>query len=999
MSTLASSRYLSITPAVSYGFLSLFLASGCYSSPGAQSSATDPDSGETGGKDGAPAMRTPDGTSVYIKVRANGAPVAGATVTVHSQRFADPDVPDGPLPPAPVFTADGAGNVLLENLVAGEFVAQIESPGHAPASLVLELDWEMHAGVRVDLLPLAPPITFDVGLGATLEQDDVRVKIPANAVVDAQGQPVTGPVQVTITPIDPSKPMVALPWPLRGQRSGENDGLGVRLRTLYMADISMWRGAEHLQLAAGKTAEIEFTLPTDYDGLDLAAIARAGDEIPSWYYDFTAGTWKEEGMGRIAPSERLPGRLVWSTQLSHFSPHNCDIPIPPEEQTCVLVTVFDDEENPVPNMGVVLQCAQYIAQGVTDAEGQVCLVTQANDPVGVWVGSLNEQLTPEIVILPKNAGAVCPMNADDPHGCYELGIPYDAPKSDDCTPGSLYECAYNGDPGEEGEGICMAGKIYCDEFQQWGDVCEGEVKPQDEQCNTPNIDEDCDGEPNEAAMQNCQCDAKDPPLPCFPFQGAQLQGECHAGNQTCMNGVWSACMGAQGPAAEDCSSPADEDCDGNPGCGYATDAWSFGDASNQRAVDVAVSNNTIYVLGRFMGDVDVGGNQVHAGMEEHAFLASFAALDGAGINVIDLGSALQGDINLAVNAGNAIVVAGTLNGVLPALGVNLCPAVASDGPDLALVRLQGPGLACVSTRVLTGPGEQFATAVTLDDIGDVFIAGLYSAAAMLVLDQTALPATLPNEKDALVLRLNALNEVQWAMPLPAHLPLGDLRAPDLAVSNSAVLVAGVFQGTRDFATETLFADGNSDIFVTRHDPVTGAIIWAEDFGNIADEPGFLSLALGDDGSFALSGVIIGQVSFGLGAQHTVGEPNLRRVFLHKRSLVNEPQWTLARVMQDPQTLDGGHSVAIDDANRVVLVGTDIAGDLDLHLGKFSPQGEPYWDVVHTRLGDQVAAAVTIDGSARPIVVGRFTKDFDIDGLPIVLADNGVMDPFVLRLQP
>lgn len=978
------------------GCFALILSSGCYSSTDPGSTASDTATSETSGTGGDPAVHEPEGTSLYIKIVAKGVPVPRARVTVHSQKFADPDVSD-PSASAPVYEADGAGNLLLEHVNPGAFVAQVDAPGHASAGLVLTLADGMHAGKRVNLLPLAEPVVFDADLGATLEQGDVQLKIPAGAVVDAQGQPVTGPVQVTITPFDPSRQLGELPWPLRGERSAENDGTNVGLKSFYMADISLWRGAERLQLAAGKAAEVEFTLPTGYGDLDLSAVTEVGDEIPSWYFDFEAGIWKEEAMGYVGPAKQA-GRLAWSTKLTHFSPHNCDVPVPPPKETCVLVTVFDAEDNPVPDMNVVLKGNMYQDEGITNQDGQVCLMAQVDDPVQVWVGEPDQQLSAVIDVVGEVPDATCPADLKEPGECHEIGIPYDDPKSDDCSPGSSYDCDYTGEPQQEGVGICVAGKIVCDMFHQWREDCEGEILPGDEQCETKEVDEDCDGEPNEAPM-GCECDANDPEPPCFPFDDVQIQGKCQAGHRECVNMMWSGCIGAVGPdMMEDCDSAEDENCDGNPGCGLVEDGWNLGDAGSQRAIDVATSNDNIYVLGRTLGGVTVGGGQVVPDVVEHAFLASFK-LNGDGVDVIDLGPAWQGDLNLAVNSGGDIVVAGTLASAVPQ-NIGGCNVPATAGKDIGVLRFVGPVLVCASAPVLSGAGAQGATAVQIDDVGVVFLAGLYSSEVELQLAQKVLPPTLPGERDAFVLRLNAVNEVQWAEPLPSHLPPGDLRAPDLAAAGATVLVAGVFQGTRDFGADTLFSDGNSDVFVTRHDAITGGIVWAKDFGNLADEPGFVSVAIGVDESFVVTGVISGEVSFGPGLQHIAGQLDEPSVFVHKRSLANEPLWTAARSLADPQSLDGGHSVAIDSADRVVLVGTVPGNQADLYTEKFSVTGQTYWDAHYERLGNQYGAAVAFDATDHPIVVGRFDTDFEINGEMINLGDGGdVMDALVLRLQP
>ena len=109
--------------------------------------------------------------------------------------------------------------------------------------------------------------------------------------------------------------------------------------------------------------------------------------------------------------------------------------------------------------------------------------------------------------------------------------------------------------------ICRPGGI---------EVCEGSL---DENCSM-GVDEGCAC--TNGTMRACP--------------GGTDTGACVAGTQTCTSGVWGACMGAVGPAAETCDG-VDNDCDSVPDNGTA--AASCGSVS--RATGVGCSGGSCFV--------------------------------------------------------------------------------------------------------------------------------------------------------------------------------------------------------------------------------------------------------------------------------------------------------------------------------------------------------------------------------------------------------------------
>lgn len=137
-----------------------------------------------------------------------------------------------------------------------------------------------------------------------------------------------------------------------------------------------------------------------------------------------------------------------------------------------------------------------------------------------------------------------------------------------CVPGTSSAC-YDGPPGTENKGVCVAGQHTCAPDGKSFGACLGEVLPTPETCATPS-DDDCNGVTNDQGA-GCLC-APGSVVACYSGPPAtQNVGQCKGGTQMC-NGQgtgFGACTGEVLPAAsESCATAVDDNCDGqvNEGC-------------------------------------------------------------------------------------------------------------------------------------------------------------------------------------------------------------------------------------------------------------------------------------------------------------------------------------------------------------------------------------------------------------------------------------------------
>lgn len=76
------------------------------------------------------------------------------------------------------------------------------------------------------------------------------------------------------------------------------------------------------------------------------------------------------------------------------------------------------------------------------------------------------------------------------------------------TPVPQFDC-YTGPTGTLGVGLCKAGTQQCDASGKPAGTCTGDVVPQEERCDMPSTDEDCDGMVNETGPEGGTCSCGD----------------------------------------------------------------------------------------------------------------------------------------------------------------------------------------------------------------------------------------------------------------------------------------------------------------------------------------------------------------------------------------------------------------------------------------------------------------------------------------------------------
>lgn len=148
----------------------------------------------------------------------------------------------------------------------------------------------------------------------------MRVEIPPSSLVDADGNPPTGNVDIAVSTVD-----LFSPQQMPGDYSVRTPGGGAAFMQSYGAGtVEISAGGTSYDLAEGATATV--TIPVD--PTQITAGGTPPPTIPLLYYDEIGGVWEQDGTATLVGDEYV-------ATVEHFSAINTDLV--KTDQACVRV--------------------------------------------------------------------------------------------------------------------------------------------------------------------------------------------------------------------------------------------------------------------------------------------------------------------------------------------------------------------------------------------------------------------------------------------------------------------------------------------------------------------------------------------------------------------------------------------------------------------------------------------------------------------------------------
>ncbi|MFK8009324.1 MAG: carboxypeptidase-like regulatory domain-containing protein [Saprospiraceae bacterium] len=190
-------------------------------------------------------------------------------------------------------------------------VIKVEKDGYFDQFETLIPSKTVTSRTRIQLTEKGSPETFAANNGGEVSIGlNSSIQFQANSIVDEQGNPYNGNVNVYSFYIDPTHEDLDQIMPGNMMARNTNNELQV-LESYGMVNVIL-EGDGGQKLNINKTA----TLTTDVPN---SILNTAPDEIPLWYFDEEKGIWKEEGKATLQN-----GKYVG--EVEHFTFWNCDVP-------------------------------------------------------------------------------------------------------------------------------------------------------------------------------------------------------------------------------------------------------------------------------------------------------------------------------------------------------------------------------------------------------------------------------------------------------------------------------------------------------------------------------------------------------------------------------------------------------------------------------------------------------------------------------------------------
>ena len=306
------------------------------------------------------------------------------------------------------------------------------------------------------------------------------------------------------------------------------------------------------------------------------------------------------------------------------------------------------------------------------------------------------------------------------------------------------------------------------------------------------------------------------------------------------------------------------------------------------------------------------------------------------------------------------------------------------GSDITVVKLNAAGGHVWDKQFGDANDSQYATAVSTDLAGNVYLAGAFTG----TVNFGGVALTSLGARDLFLAKFGPTGTHMWSK-----------RFGDAADQQSAVMLVdyfdniywtGYFAGAVNFGGGALTSAGGNDAFLVKFD-AAGTHLWSKRFGDGGDQRG---VALGTDhwGNIDLVLDFTGVVNFGPGNLTSAGGFDIGvvqysnlGVYIWGYRFGDAAEQRVAAIATEPFTgyvyFTGANSGTVNFGGGNIAT----AGGSDIYLAKFDCYGNHMWSDGWGDDGNQSGTALATDDLGFMFLAGVFEGVINLGGGPLVSA--------------
>jgi hypothetical protein len=346
-------------------------------------------------------------------------------------------------------------------------------------------------------------------------------------------------------------------------------------------------------------------------------------------------------------------------------------------------------------------------------------------------------------------------------------------------------------------------------------------------------------------------------------------------------------------------------------------AVSFG-AENEDVGNAIVTDpsGNIYFTGRFSNTITFGTHTLISNGNSESFIVKLDPTNGSVIWAKKIGgTGNDGGLSITSDAQGNIYTCGYFQGIavfgtftLNTIGTNY---------NIFITRTNGTGNFAWA-KAYGNNGFSFGTSLTCDVSGDVYMTGYYEGNVAF----GAYNVSSVNYQDIFVTKhIASTGNVSWATTFGGS---GNDNGTGIVAKNGFIYTTGKFEDACSFGTSTLTSEGSADVFISKQDALTGAVVWTERYGAAGFEQSN-AIALDNNDNLFITGQFSGFVNFG---NELLISNGVSDAFLVKiQSSTKEVKWAIG---MGGNNVDCGYGITLGVGDAIYCTGffqvnSDIAG--------------------------------------------------------------------------